>query len=99
MAEPKDLRMGADSPSPSMHEEEARVAILEATIERYLPEFVATIKNAAEAAEDSAVVLHQDAFCAGYDDDEYMLLGMAIKFAGMHGVALNIIGKNLGTLK
>jgi hypothetical protein len=99
MAEPKDLRMGADSPSPSMHEEEARVATLEATIERYLPEFVAVIKKSAADSEESSVVLHQDAFCAGYDDDEYMLLGMAIKYAGMHDVTLNIIGKNLGTLK
>ena len=82
-----------------MHEEESRVATLEATIEHYLPEFVATIKEAAAQSDDSAVVLHQDAFCAGYDDDEYMLLGMAIKYAGMHGVTLNITGRNLGTLK
>jgi hypothetical protein len=28
------------------------------------------------------VLLHQDAFAADYQEDEYMLLGMAIKYAG-----------------
>lgn len=40
------------------------------------------------------LVLHQDAFAAGYDDDEYTLLGMAVKYAGLKGVVLSITGKN-----
>jgi hypothetical protein len=29
------------------------------------------------------VILHQDAFAADYQEDEYALLGMAIKYAGV----------------
>ena len=90
MAEPKRLRMGTESPSPSMHEEESRVAILQATIEHYLREFAAAVRKAADEDDGEAgeIVLHQDAFAAGYDDDEYTLLGMAIKYAGLKGVKL-----------
>jgi hypothetical protein len=31
------------------------------------------------------VLLHQDAFAADYQEDEYKLLGMAIKYAGLRG--------------
>jgi hypothetical protein len=37
------------------------------------------------------VLLHQDAFAADYQEDEYMLLGMAIKYAGRE---VRVIGKN-----
>ena len=96
MAEPKELRMGINQPSPSMHEDETRVAVLQATVQHYLPEFDAAIKKAtAEAGADNPViVLHQDAFAAGYDDDEYTLLGMAVKYAGLKGVTVKVIGKN-----
>lgn len=96
MAEPKKLRMGVDLPSPSMHEDETRVAVLQATVQHYLPEFDAAIKKATtEAGSGAAVlVLHQDAFAAGYDDDEYTLLGMAVKYAGLKGVTVKVIGKN-----
>ncbi len=36
-------------------------------------------------------MLHQDAFAAGYDEDEYALLGMAVKYAGLHGVTVTVI--------
>ena len=79
-----------------MHEEETRVAVLEATIEHYLPEFCASIESiiSDDSDDDAMLVLHQDAFAAGYDDDEYMLFGMAMKYAGLKGVAVNLIGKN-----
>jgi hypothetical protein len=41
-------------------------------------------------------VIHQDAFSVEYD--EYELLGMAIKFAGLYGREVRIIGKNRETL-
>jgi hypothetical protein len=44
------------------------------------------------------VVLHQDAFAADYQDDEYKLLGMAIKFAGLYGKEIRIVGKNRETV-
>ena len=40
------------------------------------------------------MLLHQDAFAAGYQDDEYTLLGMAVKFAGLHGVSVTVFGTN-----
>ena len=96
MAQPKKMRLGTDGPSPSMHEEEARVAVLEATVRHYIPEFDTAVKKAISDVEGRppVLILHQDAFAAGYDDDEYTLLGMAIKYAGLRGVTVEIIGKN-----
>jgi hypothetical protein len=50
-------------------------------------------------ANDDAVIIHQDSFAADYQDDEYALLGMAIKFAGIYGKEVRIIGTNRETLK
>jgi hypothetical protein len=100
MAEPKNLRMGVETPSPDMREEETRVAVLEATIEHYLPNFaeaVAKMQLDREGEINSVLFLHQDAFAAGYDDDEYLLLGMAIKYAGLRGVDVHITGTNHAT--
>jgi hypothetical protein len=44
------------------------------------------------------VLLHQDAFAADYQEDEYTLLGMAIKYAGLRGKEVRVIGKNRSTL-
>lgn len=85
----KTLTMGVDSPSPTEEESERRIAILKTTVESYLPDFVKAVES-----ETDIIVLHQDAFAAGYDDDEYTLLGMAIKYAGLHGKELTIIGKS-----
>ena len=62
-------------------------------MERMLPEFV---KACAETVGDP-LLIHQDGFAADYD--EYELLGMAIKFAGLYGKELHIIGKNRETLR
>lgn len=96
MAEPKKLRLGTDRPSPSMHEDESRVAVLEATVQHYIPEFAAAINKVIADAEGEPpmLILHQDAFAAGYDDDEYTLLGMAVKYVGLRGVTVQIVGKN-----
>jgi hypothetical protein len=70
-----------------------REANLIATIKGKLPEF------ARMCADDSdLVMLHQDAFAADYQDDEYMLLGMAIKYAGLRGKEVQVIGKNRSSL-
>jgi len=50
------------------------------------------------ADDTEQVLLHQDAFAADYQDDKYMLLGMAIKFAGLRGKEVRVIGKNRSTL-
>jgi hypothetical protein len=64
-----------------------------AEIESLLPEFAHTCRESADV-----VVLHQDAFAADYQDHEYMLFGKAIKFAGLHGKEVRVIGKNRETL-
>jgi hypothetical protein len=57
-----------------------RESSLIATIRRKLPDFVKAC-----ADETEVVLLHQDAFAADYQDDEYVLLGMAIRYAGLRG--------------
>ena len=48
---------------------------------------------------EDAIIIHQDSFAADYQQDEYALLGMAIKFAGLNGKEVRIIGTNRETLK
>jgi hypothetical protein len=70
-----------------------REANLVATIRAKLPDF------ARMCADDSELVmLHQDSFAADYQDDEYALLGMAIKYAGLRGKEVRVIGKNRSSL-
>jgi hypothetical protein len=44
-------------------------------------------------------LIHQDAFAAEYQEDEYALLGMAIKYAGLRGKEVRVIAKNRSTLR
>jgi hypothetical protein len=81
---------------PKISDEEIRQrkAALLVEIRRVLPDFVKSCgKN------EDVIILHQDSFAADYQDDEYRLLGMAIKFAGLHGKEVRIIGTNRETLK
>jgi hypothetical protein len=81
---------------PNISDEEVRQrrAALSAEIRRLLPDFVEScLRN------QDLVIIHQDSFAADYQQDEYALLGKAIKFAGLHGKELRIIGKNRETLK
>jgi len=48
---------------------------------------------------EDAIIIHQDSFAADYQQDAYTLLGMAIKFAGLHGKEVRIIGTSMETLK
>jgi hypothetical protein len=59
-----------------------------------LPDFVRSCRK-----DEDVIILHQDSFAADYQQDEYALLGMAIKFAGLHGKEVRIIGTNRETLK
>jgi hypothetical protein len=71
-----------------------RETALRAEVERLLPDFVKFCRDDA-----GMVIIHQDSFAADYQDDEYRLLGMAIKFAGLYGKEVRIIGKSRETLK
>jgi hypothetical protein len=70
-----------------------REANLIATIRAKLPDF------ARVCADDSELVmLHRDSFAADYQDDEYAVLGMAVKYAGLRGKEVRVIGKNRSSL-
>ncbi|MGA7291408.1 MAG: hypothetical protein WBW53_12680 [Terriglobales bacterium] len=70
-----------------------RESSLIAMIRKALPEFAKTC-----ADDTELVLLHQDAFAADYQEDEYALLGMAIKYAGLRGKEVRVIGKSRQTL-
>ena len=70
-----------------------RESHLIATIRKKLPEFAKAC-----AADTAMVIVHQDSFAANYQDDEYKLLGMAIKYAGLRGKEVRVIGKNRSSL-
>lgn len=69
------------------HEVEKREKTLRIAMEKMLPEFVKSCRETG-----GPLIIHQDAFALDYD--EYELLGMAIKFAGLYGKEIHIIGKN-----
>ena len=69
-------------------------AKLIAGIEKMLPDFA----RACRAHDNTVVTMHQDAFAADYQQDEYRLLGMAIKFAGICGKEVQILGTNRRTV-
>ena len=81
---------------PTVSDQEIRnreKALIEA-VERVLPDFIRSCRQ-----DNEVLVIHQDAFAADYQEEEYRLLGMAIKVAGIFGKELRIIGKNRETLK
>ncbi len=78
-------------PEEDLTEKETALA---AEIESLLPDFANSCRDKA-----AVVIIHQDGFAADYQDDEYALLGKAIKFAGLHGKEVRIVGKNRETLK
>ena len=57
------------------------------TVEEELPDFVKMVKT----TKDEMIVFHQDAFAADYQENEFTLLGMAIKYAGLHSREITII--------
>ena len=80
---------------PNMNRPELaqREADLIAVIETKLPEFA----RACHEDDIPTIILHQDAFAADYQEEEYSLLGMAIKFAGIFGREFLVSGTNRGT--
>jgi len=76
----------------SQQDVDKREKALRMAMERVLPDFVKSCKENVEP-----LLIHQDAFAVDYD--EYELLGMAIKFAGLYGKEVHIVGKNRDTLR
>jgi hypothetical protein len=69
-------------------------ANLIAAIEKMLPDFA----RACRARDTPVLILHQDAFAADYQEEEYRILGMAIKFAGICGKEIRVHGRNRATV-
>lgn len=92
------LRMGVNSPKRSKKELEKEEEVIIATVLKYLPEVKDMLKRYRDGEMD-IVMLHQDAFAAGYHMDEYTLLGMVIKYFGIYGVTVMVNGKNGETFK
>lgn len=67
---------------------------LKLTIKGKLPKFY----EACETDQANAIILHQDAFAADLQPEEYALLGMAVKCAGLFGKEVRVIGKNDETI-
>jgi len=74
---------------------EDRAKRLVKIVEDLFPDFV----HACQKKDARAIIIHQDAFAADYQNNEYILLGMAIKYAGMHSKEIRIMGTNRETLK
>ena len=68
----------------------AREQEFKTTIERNLPEYAKMCQD----PNDEVVVFHQDAFAADYQTEEMALLGLGIKYAGLMGKEVHVIGHN-----
>jgi hypothetical protein len=66
-----------------------RASSLIAAIRKNFSKFAKACANDTEL-----VLLHQDALAADCHEDEYTLLGMAIKYAGLRGTKGRVIGRN-----
>ena len=63
------------------------------TLNSELPNFVRMINE----TKERTVIFHQDAFAVDYQEGEFKLLGMATKYAGLHGMEITILhGKDEG---
>jgi hypothetical protein len=88
----RGFRIGYSHSTMTNDERMQRESSLIATIRKKLPDFAKAC-----ADETELVLLPQDAFAADYQEDEYALLGMAIKYAGLRGKEVRVL-KNRQTL-
>src|ERR1700688_2289911 len=87
------FRIGYSHSTMTDDERMQRESSLIATIRKNLPDFAK-----ARGDDTEPGLLHQDAFGADHQDDEYTLLGMTIKFAGVCGKEVSVSGKNRSVL-
>jgi hypothetical protein len=104
------LTMGVDQKSPSDDEYQAREEAIIATVNRYLADLAAVMADYAmtdgarkfgrrRSGGSVGVTMHQDGFAANLDVDELLLLGAVVKYAGIYGVPLTVIGSNRQTFR
>lgn len=72
------------------------LSITEAELRRLVEDRLPEMKRLIEA-KGGGVVMHQDAFAADYQIEEFILLGMCIKYIGLSGKVITIGGKNYET--
>lgn len=65
---------------------EEKINRLRAEVEVKLPNFVRAMN-----APIDTLIMTQDAFAADYQEEEYRLLGMMVKYAGLHGKQVLVI--------
>lgn len=67
-------------------------------VEKAVPQLVKLFKehkNKYDGISDvPPIVFHQDAFAADYQDEEIMLLGAVVKYAGLYNVRIEFVGMN-----
>jgi hypothetical protein len=86
----KGIASMADTRDKALMEKETALI---AEIERLLPDFARSCRG-----NEDVVIIHQDSFATDYQDEEYALFGKALKFAGVYGKEIRVIGKNRETL-
>lgn len=67
------------------------------TIEYEIPEFAkmcSQLKSKQTEDKEDIALVHQDAFAAGYTLAEIVLLGLAVKYAGLLGISFMFHGTN-----
>jgi hypothetical protein len=83
------LRGSTNVGSISDDERCRREKILKATIEHYLPEFAKRIaESVLDNADESVVVIPITTFAPNMDRDDYIMMGMAVKYAALFGVRI-----------
>ena len=80
----------ADLRSKELMEKETALA---QEIENLLPDFARSCRENLDV-----VIVHQDSFAADYQHEEYALFGKVMKFTGIYGKEIRVIGKNRETL-
>lgn len=87
------LNLGPLENPPTEQEMQVKREKLKATVEHYFPEVMKEVEKQ-KKEEKPVFMFHQDAFAGAYQYDEYTGLGMVIKYAGLFGVNLLIVGRN-----
>lgn len=56
------------------------------------------LKEAIDSNENDAIVFHQDTFAPDLNTIDFIAIGMVIKYIGLSGKTVQIVGKNRETI-
>lgn len=99
----KPIISGPIEKSPLRMEVDPQKLIQRVESEPTLREFVQACKDAIAVGnvypkKRLSIMIHQDGFAPRYEPKEMQLLAMALKYAGLFGIGVGVIGKNGETL-